>query len=384
MKRSYLSIHLIFTFLVLAGTNPGFSQSIEYRLQTAIDSIYSVHPTAVGIMVHVEVPESDLSWSGASGYSNQEPLTLLEADQPALIASSIKTYVSATILRLVEEGQLDLDQSIGPVLSETTRILFEEDGYDFTAIRIKHLLSHTSGIADYATQEYIDDKDKRPMFRWTRAAQLELAVEVGDPLSEPGEHFSYADANYLLLTEIMEQTTGKPFTEVMKELLKYEELGIANTWFPTLEDKPAETKDLVHQYWGEYEWDSYDLDVSWDLYGGGGIACPTKDIALFIYHFFKGDIVTNDSIKDLIFTYIKTEETEAYPYYLGLSESSYHGLTGYGHGGFWGTVMLYFPELDAAISVYILDRDEGNLRGDVMEALTGILIETVAQPDEDE
>ncbi len=375
MKHSRLTLHLIFIFLALGGTNPVSSQSIESRLQTAIDSIYAKHPASVGIMVHVESPNSELSWSGASGYSNQLSRTTLEADQPALIASSIKTYVSATILRLVEEGLLDINQSIGPVLSDRTRTLFEEDGYNFTAIRIKHLLSHTSGIADYATQDYIDDKDKRPMFRWTRNAQLELAVEVGDPLSEPGEHFSYADANYLLLTEIIEQTTGDPFTVAMRELLKYEELGINDTWFPTLEDKPEGTKDMVHQYWGEYEWDSYDLDVSWDLYGGGGSACPTKDIALFVYHLFNGNIVKNDSIQELMFTYIKTEETEQYPYYLGLSEDHYQGMNGYGHGGFWGTVMLYFPEINTAIAVYILDRDERGLRRDVMEAVMDILVE---------
>lgn len=360
--------------LVLAVSNPTFSQSTESKLQAVLDSIYAAHPASVGIMVHVESPETDLSWSGASGYSNQLAKSILEADQPALIASSIKTYVSATILRLVEEGLLDIEQSIGPVLSDRTRTLFEEDGYNFTAIRIKHLLSHTSGIANYATQEYIDDKDQRPMFRWTRDAQLELTVEVGNPLCEPGEHFNYADTNYLLLTEIIEHATGKPFTAAMRELLKYEELGIADSWFPTLENKPEGTKDLVHQYWGEYEWDSYDLDVSWDLYGGGGIACPTKDIALFIYHYFNGNIVQNDSIQDLIFTYIKTDETEQYPYYLGLSEDHYHGMKAYGHGGFWGTVMLYFPDLDTSIAVYILDRDERGLRRDVMEAVSDVLM----------
>lgn len=375
MKQPRRSLNLIFTLLILSTTNYTVAQSIESRLQKSIDSIYSAHPSAVGIMVHVEAPESGLSWSGASGYSNQLSRTTLEADQPALIASSIKTYVSATILRLVEEGLLDIDQSIGPVLSDRTRTLFEEDGYNFTAIRIKHLLSHTSGIADYATQDYIDDKDKRPMFRWTRNAQLELAVEVGDPLSNPGEHFRYADANYLLLTEVIEQTTGDPFTVAMRELLKYEELGINDTWFPTLEDKPEGTKDMVHQYWGEYEWDSYDLDVSWDLYGGGGIACPTKDIALFVYHLFNGNIVKNDSIQELMFTYIKTEETEQYPYYLGLSEDHYQGMIGYGHGGFWGTVMLYFPEMNTAIAVYILDRDKRVIRREVMEAVVELLVE---------
>ena len=363
----------LFLFLFLF-TNSLFAQSaISTKLQLAIDSIYSNHKDAVGIMVHVEAPDQDLSWSGASGYANQETKEKIKPDQPALIASSIKTYVAATILRLVEMEEVTLESSIGSLVTEKTKRLFEADGYDFSKIAIKHLLSHTSGIEDYANQDYIDYKDKHPNYRWTRDEQLALAVKVGDPLGKPEQQFSYADANYLLLTEIIERKTNLPFYEAMRKLLKYEALGIDQTWFPTLEEKPKNTKDLVHQYWGSYGWDAYDMDISWDLYGGGGIACPTKDLAQFVYHYFNGNIVENDSIQNLIFTEIRTKATELYPYYLGLSQDHYHGMTAFGHGGFWGTAMLYFPSIDAAISVYILDRDQRGLRRDVMDVLSKIV-----------
>ena len=80
-----------------------FSQEIEKKLQLMIDSIYGANPTAVGIMVHVEAPKYGVSWSGSIGYSEKKQKTILEADQPALIASNVKTYVSATILKLVEK-----------------------------------------------------------------------------------------------------------------------------------------------------------------------------------------------------------------------------------------------------------------------------------------
>lgn len=355
------------------------AQSIERKLQSTIDSIYQDHPTSVGIMVHVEAPEQGISWSGASGYSDKNLKTKIEPDQPALIASSIKTYVAATILRLVEKQKLTLESPIGTLLTEKTKILFEKDGYNFSAILVKHLLSHTSGIYNYADQEYIDHKNENPKYRWTREKQLELAVEVGDPLGEPGTKFSYADANYLLLTEIIEQLTEQPFFTAMRELLRYKELGINNTWFPTLEEKPKNTKDLVHQYWGEYKWDSYDLDVSWDLYGGGGIACPTKDIALFTHQLFNGNIIKNDSILKLILTEIRTKETELYPYYLGLSQDNHHNMNTFGHGGFWGTVMMHFPTINTTISVYILDRDKRILRRDVLEATAKIMMNDFKQ-----
>lgn len=369
MKNSY------FTFLVTFFSFQLFAQSLDQKFQVVLDSIFAEDSSAVGIMVHVESPEDGISWSGSSGFSNKETKATLDADQPALIASSIKTYVSASILRLVENKLLTIESPINSLVNEKTKKLFESDGYDFSSIRVKHLLSHTSGIEDYANQAYIDYKDKNPQYRWTRDEQLALTVQVGSPLAKPGERFSYADANYLLLTEIIENTTNLPFYEAMRQLLKYESLGLAHTWFPTLENKPQQTKELVHQYWESYNWDSYDLDISWDLYGGGGIACPTKDLARFIYHYFNGNIIKDETIQNLIFTEIKTKETALYPYYLGLSQDQYHGMNGYGHGGFWGTVMLYFPTINAAVSVYILNRDKGALRRNVMEAITKILIE---------
>lgn len=359
--------------ILLSG--PLYSQNdLEVRLQNVLDSIYLSNPDAVGIMVHVEAPDQGISWSSAAGYSDKNEKTPLQADQPVLIASSIKTYVSAAILRLVEQEKLTIDQAIATLLSDKTKLILEKDGYDLSSIQVQHLMSHTSGVWNYANQAYIDHKRDNPNYRWTRDEQLQLTVDKGDPLGLPGAQFHYSDANYLLLTEIIESLTLQPFYVAMRTLLKYDELQLNHTWFPTLEDQPVGTKALVHQYRESYDWDSYELDVSWDLYGGGGIACPTKDLARFVQSYFNGKIVSTDSIRDLIFTAIPAKETEIYPYYLGLSQSNYHGMNAYGHGGFWATVMMYFPSINASISVCILERDQGFLRRNILSAISELLL----------
>lgn len=368
MKKSFLTI-----VFVLIG-NILISQSIESKFQFVIDSIFNKNPKSVGIMVHIESPDKNISWSGAIGYSDIKTKSKLEPDQPALIASSIKTFVSTAILRLVEDEKLSIDDACEKYLTNKTKILFYNDGYDLSSIKIKHLLSHTSGIEDYANDDYIDHINKNPKYRWTRDEQLQLAVKVGDPLGKPGEQFSYADANYLMLTEIIETITKKPFYVSMRELLKYSDIGINDIWFPTLEQKPIKTKELVHQYWQKHNWDSYDLDVSIDLYGGGGIACTTEALAKFTHNLFNGNIVENDSVRNLIFTYIKTKETESNPYYLGLGEETHHNLKGYGHGGFWGTTMLHFPDINTTISVFILEKEERKLRKDVIHSISKLIL----------
>lgn len=367
-------IQLILPSFVLLLAHISFSQTLEERFKTALDSIYQSHPSSIGLMVHVESGSKNISWSGAIGQSDKSNKKALESDQPALIASSIKTYVSATILRLVEKGKLSTDTPIKKLLSKRTACRFKRDGYDLNAILVHHLLSHTSGVYDYANEGYLNFQIANKDHRWTRNEQLKRTVKTGDPVGSPGETFNYSDANYLLLTEIIERITEKSFYEAMRELLKYDELGIEHTWFPTLEDQPENTKKLVNQYWTSYGMNSSEIDISWDLYGGGGIACPTKDIALFSYNLFNHNIVKNDSVLNLIYTKIPTQDSIQENYYLGLSEDDYFGMKSFGHGGFWGTVVLYFPELDTSIAVYVLERDERKLRRDVMEALVKICI----------
>lgn len=361
--------------IVFCLTKTIYSQnSIEQNLQIKIDSIYQSHPEAVGIMVHVEAPDINISWSGATGQSDNQNQTKLQSDQPILIASSIKTYVAAAILKLVEGKMLSIEDPIEELISNKTKILLISDGYDLSLIQVKHLMSHTSGIWNYANKDYIEHKNANPKYRWTRDEQLELTVNKGNPVGLPGELFHYSDANYLLLTEIIEDKTELPFYKGMRRLLKYEELGINDTWFPTLEEKPAGTKPLAHQYWRSYGWDSYDLDISWDLYGGGGIACTLEDMASFIQNYFNGNIVKKDSIRDLIFTEIPTKETELNPYFLGLSQDRYHGMNAFGHGGFWSTVMMYFPTINTSIAVCIMNRDSRALRRNVLEEISKVVL----------
>jgi D-alanyl-D-alanine carboxypeptidase len=363
----------LFGFLFLYGR--ANAQSLETKLQAVIDSIYSENPSSVGVMVHVESPDHGISWSAVSGYSNKEAKTKLQPGQPALIASNIKTYVSATILRLVEEGKLSTDQPVKNLLSDKTSKLFQDVGYNLDSIAVKHLLSHTSGIQNYANMNYIDFVDSNKTYRWTRDEQLALTIKTGPPLGSPGETFNYTDANYLLLTEIIEQITKKPFYTAMRELLRYQSLGLNSTWMPTLEEKPIQSKILVHQYWGERGWDSYDIDVSVDLYGGGGIACTTGDLANFIYRLFNHEIIKDTTVFNLIYTEVPTLDPEPSNYYFGLWSYEYQGFKAYGHSGFWGTIALYFPELNTSIAVYVLDRDKNAIRNGIIDQAINIIME---------
>ncbi|MBB1140749.1 serine hydrolase [Myroides sp. WP-1] len=339
---------LLILFLPIAGV-----AQIQTVFQQKIDSIYNQNRDAVGIIVHVEAPEQQLSWSYAHGLNDKNSSTPLLAEQPVLLASNTKPYVAASILRLVELGKVSINQAIDTLLTEQTRQLFSQKGYDLKAITIKHLLSHTAGIQDYVDDAYFTFVNENPTYQWSKQEQIDRAIQLGNP-KEIGKEFSYGDINYLLLTEILENQTKQPFYEAMRSLLKYEELGLNETWFIQLEDYPTGTLPLAHQYAKQYKHNSSEINPSWDLYGGGGIAATAKDAALFFHYLFEGKIIEDPTILASMSSYVLAPEQSKYC--LGIFHFDF-GFHAFYHGGWWGTDVLYSPEAKASVAVFTLQKE---------------------------
>lgn len=306
-------------------------------------------------MIHVESPDNNLSWTKAIGYSDSSKTAALNPNQPVLIASNTKTYVSAAILRLVEDNHLNLDEPIKDLLSRKTHDLLIQDNYDLSEIAIRHLLSHTSGIYDYVNDDYFNMVLEMPQYQWTRDEQIKRSVTIGDPISEPGTSFHYGDINYLLLTEIIETITEKEYYTAIRELLKYESVGLKNTWFKDLETTPTELPSFPHQYADQYKWDSPYINHSWDLYGGGGMASTVKDAALFYQYLFEGLIIEDNRVLREMHTYVLPPEESKYC--LGLYHFDF-GFHLYYHGGWWGTDVNYSPDNNTSIAVFTLVKDK--------------------------
>jgi D-alanyl-D-alanine carboxypeptidase len=369
MNKLLIRIQLLLLLTLAASSN---AQNLELKFQKVLDSVYKANPDAVGIMIHVESSAKGVSWTSAAGYSDKELLTPIDKDQPVLLASNTKIYVAAAVLKLIEDKKIRLNDNVRDLITKKSRKLFEKDGYDLTKITIKHLLSHTSGIADYVNDDYFEFVNKNPDHKWTRDEQITLSVDVGSPLSQPGEKYKYADINYLLLTEIIEGITKKPFYTAIPELLSFRELGLNSTWFVDLQEKPLHTKPLVHHYWDKYKWDSYALNPSWDLYGGGGLASTTKDLALFFQLLFDGKIIKDPVLLEEMHTLVLSRSESTYC--LGVRNILFAGTTtAYYHGGFWGTDAMYIPELGTTITMATLQKDKRDLNAAISQIIIGLI-----------
>ncbi|MEM9050765.1 MAG: serine hydrolase domain-containing protein, partial [Bacteroidota bacterium] len=244
-------------------------------LEGMVDSVFKSNLGARGIMVNV-INDEGTSCTAVAGLAKEG--TSLSVDHPILIASNTKTYMAAAMMACIEKELINLDEAIEPYLTDTSVAQMNRAGYDLSKITVKQLMSHTGGIYDYVDDPiFFELAESDPAHQWTRAEQIDLAMQH-EPLDTAGGTFEYADTNYLLLGEIMENLTGKPFYEAVRELIDYEKLGFDHTWFVDLEETPADLPERAQQFYTAYKVNSYDLSPTFDLYGGGGIATTISEM----------------------------------------------------------------------------------------------------------
>ena len=175
------------------------------------------------------------SWTGASGLADVPKKTPVTPATAFAIASVSKTFTSALILQLADEGRLKLTD---PAVAHLPALRLKLD----RRITVAMLLNHTSGLADFFLNPKIDGPlQKRPTATWTVDQTLRY---VGKPLSPPGKAFHYSNTNYLLLGLIAERVTGRPYAELVRTRL-LDPTGLEATWVQTGE---AARGALAHGY----------------------------------------------------------------------------------------------------------------------------------------
>ncbi len=353
---------LLVCAVAIVSCNQGSKPTIESDLQALLETEVAENEAVRGIAMHVDSPLLGIDWEGAAGMADPENAVPMTAAHPVRIASNTKTFVAATILRLWEEGELDLDDPIAYYLPHVHYQMLRMDGYDPEAMTIRHLLTHTSGLYDHSEgDEYEAAIISDPMHRWTRAEQFEAAIEWGDPHGKPGEFYTYCDTGYVLLGGVIEGITGRSLAEAVRELTGYEELGLQSTWWEILEPKPEGTLDRAHQFLGEI--DTADFDASYDLYGGGGIVSTVGDMARFYRALFTGGVFANPGTADVMLTTV--EGAVPLPgggppdYRMGIWVVEVEGFEAYRHTGFFGTLANYVPELDLTVAVTVNQNQDG-------------------------
>ena len=324
------------------------AQADAAALRRFLEAELAASPSLPGQVLHVHAPAQGVDAGVAAGVFDRASGRPLQPRHAFRVASATKTFTAASILRLFEEGRLRLDDPIARHLPAEYVQLLRGDGYAVDSITVRHLLTHTSGIHDYATDErYFAAVLGDPMHRWTRMEQVRAAMEWGQPRFAPGAGYHYSDTGYNLLGEMIERLTGAPMGRAFRTLLDYERLRLDRTWLETLEPAPAGV-ELSHAYFGEM--DAMGLDPSVDLYGGGGLASTAEDLARFYRALLRGEVFRHPQTLRVMLTVPATnQDSPGGPYAMALQRRTIGGHECWGHTGFWGTSAYHCPGPDVTI-----------------------------------
>lgn len=328
-------------FLLALVASPALAADSTTPRAACLDSQFAALPmdpaTDVGLSVAMLPMHGDWSWQGARGVADRDAGTPLTPAHGFRIASITKTFTAAAVLRLVEQGRLGLQDPIAQHLEPEVVALLVSGGYDPQAIRLHHVLTHTSGMREHVTEAFLARHGDGSGYRSTAKEQVKLAMEVGEPLAAPGEAFHYSDTGYVLLGLVIEGQTGQPLHEALRSLQAWDANGLGNSWFETLE--PARAPQ-AHQYWQGR--DTHGWHPSFDLYGGGGIVAPPGDVAAFLRVLLKGGLF--EGAGSLEFMRTPGVSGAWNDYGAGLFNLAVDGETMIGHSGYWNTFVFLSPE----------------------------------------
>ena len=159
-------------------------------------------------------------YKGAFGMANMEWDIPNTPDTKFRLGSITKQFTSMLILQLVEQGKIKLDGKISDYLPDYRKDIGQK-------VTIHHLLTHTSGIPSYTGQPgFFENVSRNPY----KVSDFVKKYASGDLEFEPGSRFSYNNSGYFLLGAIIEQVTGKPYEQVLKEKI-FDPAGMKNTGY---------------------------------------------------------------------------------------------------------------------------------------------------------
>ena len=146
-------------------------------------------------------------YRAAFGEANKDFGVKNTIDTKFNLGSMNKMFTAVAVMQLVEGGKLSLDDTLGKFLSAGA---MRPDV--LSKVRIKHLLSHTSGLGSFFTDEW--DRQSRALYRtvsdWIPLVSKETLA------FEPGTRWSYSNTGMLLLGKVIESASGVDYFEYIR------------------------------------------------------------------------------------------------------------------------------------------------------------------------
>ncbi|MFO0800421.1 MAG: serine hydrolase domain-containing protein [Gemmataceae bacterium] len=176
----------------------------------------------------------------AVGFRNLAARDPMQPDTPFRIASMTKPITAIAIMILADEGKLSPDDDLAKHLPEFADLTLAGGAKPKRAVKLRDLLTHTSGLAGNYPADLGDVYGKRDK----TLAQTSAAIAKQPLTFEPGTKWSYCNPGIDTLGRVVEVASGQSFVSFLKARV-FDPLGMADTrFYPT----PADMKRVALTY----------------------------------------------------------------------------------------------------------------------------------------
>jgi len=312
--------------------------------------------------------KGEIVFQSSNGLRAIDPIDSLTLNSQFRLASVSKQFTSVAVMKLKQEGKLDYDQKVSSILND-----FPHDN-----ITIKHLLQHTSGIADYIkiiNQNYVPQNSTKRNILGNNEI-LDIFYNSNPKLKfQPGEKYEYSNTGYLVLASIVEEVSKQHFREFLKENI-FDPLNMNNTLlYSYKEGYDSDMPNRVFGYSLNEDKDGYEINdyhIVNDVRGDGGIYSTINDLFKWNMALLDYKVVPKKLLDEAwrVGT-LNNGEDFGYGYGWVIGDSS-KPKSVFHSGGWVGFVTYLYNEIDTKSGYVILTNDSSRVLVDIINSLNSI------------
>lgn len=343
-----------FNFADSSSSNPN-----NNKYQTLLNDMTT--SGVVGVMMSVYQSQTGM-WIGASGKADLHNNVDMKSCNISRVGSTVKMFTATTVLKLAEEGKLNLDDKISSYLSGD--VIDKIENADKATIR--QLLHHSSGIYNYIQNLKFQTASLNDFIKEWKANDLLKYAYNQKAYFQPDEDVRYSNTGYIMLGMLIEKIEGKPFYKVFEDKI-FIPLGLTMTKFAAEDHVPY---GIVRGYIDMYS----KLQVTestyfsgWDYYtADGGLISNPYDMSVFFKALMNGQILNSNSLSEMLtWKTEKNPDPDFFPiaYGLGIFKIDTDKGLAYMHSGDavgYYANMMYFPS-DGTTIVYAVNSNYGKI-----------------------
>lgn len=287
------------------------------------------------------------TWIGSIGKADLEHDINFETGQVSKIASVTKLMVGALVFRLFEDSAhsgLSYNSLSLPITTWIPHRLTDKisNGNEVT---LGQLLKHESGIPDVAENNtfYLDVMND-PTKNWSPEELLKM-IEGVPAIFKPGDTAIYSNTNTILVSMIIEASTGRKHGDLLKEEI-FAPLGMTHTYYQPYDPLPANTAQGYFDLYNNKELINVSNITTGSGNGFGGVFSNIFDMYKFIDALLVKKTLLSVKSLDIMQTFGKSDGTNRYGYGIMKKFIERGENAGLGHSGRdlgYTANLLYFP-----------------------------------------